>query len=359
MKKKILLFSLACSLLLLLIYWSCSWKGSSMGQDDRIIVFADSVDWPYYQESLNSVFGKFIRTPVLEREFIVEWIAYSEFENYQDYKNIFFLGRLNSELPVSENIQNLLNEEVIQGVRDGKYFYIPKKDPWAVNQYVLFLVANSRDDMIQKIIDLGDLYYNDFKNYYYQRMKERMFKRMEQEDLEKYIAKHFPFTMRVQHDYFIADENLEKGYVWIRRLHPDRSILVHWLPHPREFQLTSRWVIDERNKLARKIYHGDVIVEEETRAFRTKFKEWTAVQLRGTWRNDSLMIGGPFRNTTFVDTELDRIYMLDYYVQAIGERKKPYLDQLHVIIHTFEVPAKEKRGKKRQAVYPQPEASGS
>ena len=28
--------------------------------------------------------------------------------------------------------------------------------------------------------------------------------------------------------------------------------------------------------------------------------------------------------------------MLDYYVQAIGKRKVPFLDQLNVIVHTFE-----------------------
>jgi hypothetical protein len=80
-----------------------------------------------------------------------------------------------------------------------------------------------------------------------------------------------------------------------------------------------------------------VIVEEETRAFAVKFKKWQAVNLRGTWRNDSLVIGGPFRNYTFVDNETDRIYMIDYYVQAIGRRKKPFLDQLYVIVHTFDV----------------------
>ena len=48
-------------------------------------------------------------------------------------------------------------------------------------------------------------------------------------------------------------------------------------------------------------------------------------------------MGGPFRDITFIDSETNRIYMLDYYVQAIGKRKVPYLDQLDVLIYTFNV----------------------
>lgn len=337
MKKRQTILLPVLFILLLGLLWSCSWMGDSIGQDDEIIVFADSLDWPYYQDALNSVFGKLIKMPVPEREYILTWVPFKNFEKYKKYKNIFILGRLNSEYPVSENVKALLNEDIISGVKEGKYFYIPKHNTWAVNQYLLFLVAQSREDMIQKIHDLGDLIYQDFRSFYYARLKKKMFKRMEQKELERYIAAHFPFTMRVQHDYFIADENLDENYVWIRRLYPDRSILIHWLPVSPDFQLTSRWVIDERNRLAKKLFEGDVVVEEETRAYSVDFKRWKAIRLVGTWRNDKYVIGGPFRTLAFIDRSLGRLYMIDFYVQAVGKRKKPFLDQLEVIVHTFEV----------------------
>jgi hypothetical protein len=79
------------------------------------------------------------------------------------------------------------------------------------------------------------------------------------------------------------------------------------------------------------------VVEDETKAYSINFKGWNAIKLEGTWSNDSLQVGGPFRDITFIDPNLDRIYMLDYYVQAIGKRKVPYLDQLEVLIYTFNV----------------------
>ena len=319
------------------IVYDCGTMGTAVGDNDIVYVFADSADWPLYQEPLNTIFGKYVRTPIMEREYLLEWVPFEKFGAYKKSKNIFILGRLNSKDPVSEDVKSLLNKDIMEGVKTGKYFYIPKKNVWAYNQYVLFFVANSVDDMIQKIIDLGELAYQDFRKYYFTRLRDEMFEHMEQKKLESYIADNFPFTMRVQHDYFIADESFKENYVWIRRLDPDRSILVHWLTKPDSFQLTSRWIIDERNRLAQKVYHGDKVVEDETKAYSINFKGWNAIKLEGTWSNDSLQVGGPFRDITFIDPNLDRIYMLDYYVQAIGKRKVPYLDQLEVLIYTFNV----------------------
>ncbi len=334
MKKKIV-FLLLLALLPVWFALNCSVKGDSIGEDDHIIVFADSLDWLVYKDPLNAVFGKIIKVPVSEREFILEWKPFRDFDRLKRYKNIMILGRLDSQDSVSANVKALLNPEIIAGVKTGKYFYIPKHNVWALNQYLLILVATSRDDMVQKIYDLGDLAYQDFKKFYFLRLKKSMFKRMEQKKLEEYIADHFPFTMRVQHDYFIADENPKERYLWIRRLHPDRSILIYWQPLEPDFKLTSRWIIDQRNRLAAKIYEGDRVVEAETRAYSVRFKQWPAIRLEGTWKNEKYFIGGPFRNISFIDHENNLVYMIDFYVQAIGRRKKPFLDQLDIIVHTF------------------------
>ncbi|GAB4371891.1 MAG: hypothetical protein Kow0042_14880 [Calditrichia bacterium] len=335
MKNALKILSILLAIFLLGSFWSCSWRGDSIGEDDHIIVFADSADWVYYQDALNSVFGTLIKTPVLEREYILEWKPFEHFEKFQNFKNIFILGRLDSQAPVSNNVRQLLNEEIIEGVKSGKYFYIPKKEVWALNQYVLILVANSINDMIQKIHDLGDLMYDDFRQYYYARLKERMFSKMEQVELEEYIRDHFPFSLRIQHDYFIADENFQENYLWIRRLYPDRSILIHWEPLPANFELKPQWIIEQRNRLAEMVFEGDIVVQDETRSFPTKFNKWSAIRLEGTWKNEKYLIGGPFRTVAFIDSVRNRIYMLDFYVQAVGKRKKPFLDQLDIIIHTF------------------------
>jgi hypothetical protein len=333
--KKIPLTLILVLLGILVFNWQCGTKVKAYGDNDVIYVFCDSLDWVKYEEPFNSIFGRFVSTPLMEPEYILIWKPFEVFDQYKLFANIFILGRLDSEDPVSQNIRGLLNPNIIEGIQSGKYFYIPKPDVYAMNQSVMFFVAQSTDDMIQKIVDLGELAYQEFRKSYFQRLKKQMFERMEQKELQVYLEKHFPFTMRVQHDYFIANENLEQNYVWIRRLDPDRSIMVHWVPYGEEIQLNSRWIIDERNKIGKLIFSGDEIVEDETKAYAVRFKEWNAIRLEGTWKNDSLTLGGPFRNISFIDSTTKRIYMLDYYVQAIGKRKVPYLNQLNVIVHTF------------------------
>ena len=342
MMKRPLIISILLVLVLSVLIWNCETKQKSLGEDDIIYVFADSLDWLEYEQPFNEIFGQLVRTPIMEPEYILVWKPFRQFDNYKHYKNLFIIGRLDAADPVSKNVQNLLNPEVVEGVESGKYFYIPKPDEYALGQYLMIFVATDRDDMIQKIVDLGELAYQDFRKFYFRRLKEQMYARMEQQDLQDYIERHFPFTMRIQHDYFIANEDIAEKFVWIRRFDPDRSILVHWLPVPEDFELTSRWMIDERNRMAGKVYSGDVVVEDETKAFSTNFKGRPAIRLEGTWKNDSLVLGGPFRNISFVDSETQRVYMIDYYVQAIGQRKIPYLDQLNVIVHTFDVLAKPK-----------------
>ncbi|NIS37735.1 DUF4837 family protein, partial [Candidatus Saccharibacteria bacterium] len=249
--------------------------------------------------------------------------------------NVMFIARLDSELPISKEVNDLLNDDVKAGIRSGKYFYIPQHNTWARNQYVVFLVAPTKNDMIQSLYDKGELVSEDFRKSYYKRLKERMFKRFENEELEQYLAKHYPFTLRLPPDYLLLDESQEERYIWLRRLHPDRSLAVHWIPYNDTIDITYDWIVKQRNKLAEKIFHGDVVVEEESKLRELKFKRWQAKRLVGTWKNPELVIGGPFRSTVFVDKKTNYIFMIDFYVRAIGQRKRPYIDQLDVIAHTF------------------------
>jgi hypothetical protein len=191
--------------------------------------------------------------------------------------------------------------------------------------------------MIQRIYDLGELVFDDFEKSYYSRLREQMYKRYENKKLEDYLLEHFPFTLRVQHDYEIVDESLENNYVWLRRLHPnrDRSLAVHWIPYSDSIRIDFDWIVKQRNRLGQWAYLGDIVVEEETRLEQVRFKRWPAYRLEGTWKNPRAYIGGPFRTIVFADKKSNLIFLVDFYVQAIGERKKIFLDQLDIMAHTF------------------------
>lgn len=303
---------------------------------DQIIVFADSLDWQEYREGVYQYFSREYLTPVAEREYQVMWRPIDQFEQYKTYRNIMILARLDSEEKTSALVKQMLTPQAIDSIRSGRFYY-PRSDVWARDQYVVYLVSPSRNDMIRQIYDLGELVYDDFEKFYYARLKEDMFRNYENKKLEDYLLRHFPFTLRVQHDYVLADESSSEQYVWLRRLtdNRDRSLLVHWIPFSDSIKISRDWVIRERNRLAAGVYEGDVVVENETTAQEVRFYHRIALRLEGTWMNPGKLVGGPFRNITFIDRKSNLIFMIDFYVQAIGERKKLFLDQLDVMAHTF------------------------
>lgn len=334
-----------CSLVMLiaaLLLFSCERKFDAIGELDEIIVFADSSDWEYYEEALRSQFSKGLLMPAIEDEFLLRWRPADRLSDYKVRKNIFLLGRLDSNQKISAQIKNMVSKDqtIVDGINSGKFFYIPQNDPWAADQYVLFLVAPDRDELIQRIYDLGDLAVDNFKASYYSRLRKDMYGRYENHEMGKYIATHYPFTLRVQHDYQLVDESRDENYLWLRRVIQqtgiDRSMTIQWFPIADSIKINMDWIINKRNLLAAKLFEGDTVRQSETTMERVRFQRWNAIRLEGTWVNPKRVIGGPFRTITFVDRESKNIFIIDFYVQAIGQRKKKFLDQLDVMAHTFE-----------------------
>ncbi len=327
---------------LLILFSGCETKPIAQGELDEIYVFADSLDWLDYRDALSSYFAREYLTPVPEPEYLLKWRPFSNFSEYKHKTNLMLLARLDGQDAVSREITSLLNEEIITGVNNGDYFYIPQENTWARGQYVVYLVAPSKDALIQRCYDLGELVYDDFEKSYYTRLRKEMYKHGENKKLSKYISNNFPFTLKVQPDYMLVDESLDERYIWLRRVYidRDRSLAVHWIPNADSVEITREWLIARRNALAAKIYSGDRVVEPETIFEPAVFNQWQGYRLEGTWMNPKLYVGGPFRTIAFKDPQTHMIVLIDFYVQAIGERKKPYLDQLEVIAHSFQLEAR-------------------
>ena len=114
-------------LMIVVMIAGCKPKPNSLGKLDEIYVFADSTDWQDYRDAIHSHFMKEYLTPVPEPEYIMKWRPFEDFSKYHYQNNVFFLARLNADDPVSKEINGLLGEDVVKGVKSGDYFYIPKK----------------------------------------------------------------------------------------------------------------------------------------------------------------------------------------------------------------------------------------
>ncbi len=337
MLRKILIRSLA--IFLLLILWmlnGCNLKPSTMGYQHRIFLFADSALYARVGDQVEAVFEKEIYTPHSEKTFYITWIPLNKLSEFKSRMNLFFLGTADSSGPVSDYLTKILPKQFKQEIADSNYFYFYNNDLFARDQVGLIMYAPTIRDFKTRFNRFKDQIYKTFEKKYYARLTKGMFEQGELKDLEKYLSTHYGWKVRLQHDYFIANQDVDKKYVWLRRLYPDRWISI-WQTKGDSSLLNMNSLIAIRNRMAKTYYGGDVVVGDETYLTTVDFEGRPTKKVVGIWRNDSLLVGGPFRMYAVYDQLDSVIHFIDIAVMAPGKLKEPFLDQLEVIAHTFEL----------------------
>lgn len=320
----------------LIVLAACGVKPTTMGYQHRIFMVVDSTLWQELGQQVQQGFERVIHTPHEEKTFYVIPIPLKELENRKMRMNVFFMALADEQGPAADYIKKSLPENFKKGAENGEYFYLFQQDFFARDQINLILYAKNKAAFKEQFQKNIDKIYKTFEAKYYARLKQGMFGKNEQEKLEDFLVKNYGWKLRLQHDYFIALQDMENKFVWIRRMKPDRWISI-WEVKADSANFNLDSLVNRRNRMAASYYQGDV-VEDEDRIFRrVDFNGQPAQKLDGLWRNDSLMVGGPFRLYAVYDPLESLYYMIDIAVMAPGKLKKPYLDQLEVIAHTFEV----------------------
>lgn len=318
----------------LLLFNSCEYKKTALGDDMQIFVFADSLLWLEIKEDVQETFYNYVFTPRAEKSFILSHRSLDKLNDLKGRQNLLFIGTLEKGSPVNDYLLSITPPEFVSRVENNNGFYFFKDNLFLQNQISLFMLAKNKNHFKENFLNNKRDIFNNFNKKYMARLEERMFEKGEQKDLEDYLIDNFGYKVRVQHDYFLATQEPDEKYVWLRRLDPDRWISI-WKRDQQDVGLSADSLFHIRNEMAAKYYDGDVIVDEETTVTQEKFADWQIKKLTGTWKNDSLLVGGPFRTYVIPRPEEKAFYFVDIAVMEPTKDKKPFLDQLEVIAHTF------------------------
>jgi len=332
MLKKFLVSAL--TLMFGLLNSSCDIKVGALGYPQEIFVLADSLLWNEVGMEITEVFETPVYTPVSEPSFSVRWIPLEELNDYKDRMNVFLIGVAGEDNPTTNYLKSILPAEIQAGVENDQNFHFFSDNVFAYGQINLFLYARDRNTFIERFNQYQDDAFSEFNKRYYRRLSEDMFKTGEQEDLERLILEKYGWEIRIQHDYFIATQDINAKYIWLRRMDPDRWISI-WEGEGIAADLTLDAIIGAREKVLGKYYEGDRVDRDETYLMNVQFNGRPASKIVGIWQNDSLLVGGPFRTYAFHDSLTAKIYYIDIAVMAPSKQKKPYLDQLEVMANTF------------------------
>ncbi len=327
-------FKVTVSLVLIDLIAGCTYEPDSLGDFEKIYVFADSSLFNQVRVELEQVFDNYVYTPHAEKSYYLELHPLEDLGAYERRRNLLFLTILDKDDPVSTYIQNALPPEVENAVREGNIFEIFQENFYARDQMIIILPAVTVRSLRQNLEAYKDRIYQKLEEYYFKRMEKIMFLRGEQKSLEDYLTENLGWSIRIQHDYSIVKETDDANFIWFRRFKPDRNLFVYRfradsLPEGNE------WLMQLRDSLAVIYFESDRIDQEDTYLVRTTFQNRPAVTMIGVWQNDRHLLGGPFKTFAFYDPENKLIYLIDISVTAPGERKKPFMDQLEVMAKSF------------------------
>lgn len=336
-----ILFIIILVLILSVLNSSCDLKVTVMGSQQDIFIVADSLLWDEVGPEITEIFGTPVYTPIAEPSFKVQWISLRELNKFKDRMNVFLIGIAGDENPTSEYLKSILPAEIQSGVENDQNYHFFSDNLFAHGQINLFLYAKDKNTFKERLNQFKDDIFAEFNKRYYKRLSEIMFKRGEQKDLEQFILDKYDWRIKVQHDYFIATQDTNAKYIWLRRMDPDRWLSI-WKIKGDTSDLTLDALIETREKILGKHYQGDRVDRETTYLMNVEFSGHSASKVVGIWQNDSLYVGGPFRTYAFYNSPSSEIYYVDIAVMAPNKRKKPYLDQLEVIANTFEITKPEK-----------------
>ena len=253
-------------ILFLLLYTSCTgFKPKAIGNINEIIVCADDEVWSEMEEVLREVLEKELKTPQPEKVFYLTRINPLNFADYQRFRHIVLLGILDSNGKISNYIESQLDNKTKSAVREGRYFYSIKRDEFAREQLIMYLVANDLTELKVRVIENKGLIFNQFNNALDKKVIQSMFGKTENMELSDRFFKSYGWTLRMQPDYIIAKEDSENNFVWLRRFEPDRMISVNWQDSKDGSELDENWAIERRVYIGKTYLDGMKIVDGYTK----------------------------------------------------------------------------------------------
>lgn len=320
----------------LLLICSCNIKPRGWEAEGVIAVMADEGDWEILEAPMRKTFEHLIRTPQFEYTYNLRYVKAQEFKAYTEYHYLILLATLESTGQIGEIVNKAVaNPEVRAQVERGERYYITIENQWAQNQLLMLLIGKDQQALEEQILTHGSHIYKLFDDVVTERLEKEMFEKKEQVDIEERLMRTYNWSIRIQHDYFLAQEFYDKGLIWFRRLFPERWIFVRWIDDADATLLTQEWVIQERNRIGTTYYGNDKVSDKYLFSYRDTFLGRPAQITEGLWENDDKNAGGAFKNYTFYDEDTQRVYMLDFALYAPERDKMPYLKRHEIIARSF------------------------
>ncbi len=313
--------------------FSCDHKERAWGTTNWIITVADSTDWLEIEGTVRATFEKEIYTPQLESLLEINKIAPSELDVFDRYHNLLIIGTLESGSGISELFESRLSPESYALVESDSLYLFKSVDPFYQPQLLVMIVAKDLGTLKRRLEENKVFLFNLMDEHVRTVIAEQLYYNYEKKDVEKDLLEKYGWMVRVPHEFSVVEENEAEAYIWMRRVNPERWLLVHWEETNDPALLTEEYCLKTRSWIGESVYDNELLKDGFAQFERVDFNGRYTLLMRGLWETDTQ--GGPFALYSFYDEDSGRIYSIDIACYAAGKEKMPYMRQLEVIARTF------------------------
>lgn len=307
----------------------------SIGSRDEVILIAPE---EFQVDSFVNILEKKEYYPTEENIFNIKRVSLAEFDRYKYWRNLIVIGNTGREY-----INNLLGEEAREEIKGGSRLFL-EKDLWVRLQTVILIVGEDTKKTQELINRSGRTVYTNLRKEEKERFSKVVYMNGYQEsgsgEMERLLGASFklPFGYK-------SVKN-EDDFLTYSRRNPDRFITLlarsSAIGNPIKF----------RDSLFNKYFNKDEIFTDSIEIYvgggksrllslvaldTIRFRNIEALRLTGVWVNNKVEggpMGGPFVSYFF---EKEGIwYFLDGHVFAPGKKKWPFLEEVDIILNTFE-----------------------
>jgi hypothetical protein len=215
-----------------------------------------------------------------------------------------------------------------------------EEDVWAAGQVVWLIVGRDEPELLSYLAGHGAEILERLDAAVIGRLARTLAEDRNGAAVGAMLNERYGWSVSPPTGYDLISSAATDGFVFLRRVQPDRNLFVCWRRGGAEL-VTRDSAVGWRQELTRRYYDGDQI--EWRRPFEADtvaFADRTALRLSGWWANERLLGGGPFRLYCFAVPEQERVYLVDGSLFAPGMDKVPLMRNLDAIARTFAAPGR-------------------
>lgn len=341
-------------LLVLGVFASCTTNPedlpSATGVPGDIYLVMDSAQW---KGALGATLDSMLNAemPGLPREesiFKVRWINPVKLNStLKRNRNLIFVMTLDRNSQGGYALRKLFTPESLEKIKSNADQYsMTDNNVFAKNQMIMYLFGKDEKTLLKNIRGHKKGIVDFLEQKERERLSNALFRGTSTQGIRETINREYQCDLKVPYGYKIADN--QKNFIWLRQINPrdDKDVFIARKPYKSSDDFKKENILGFRDEVCAQYLFGDPdrpdsYLMTETRPYipvkldTINFNKSFAIRVRGLFRSNDFMLGGPFEGIALVDEGTHQFYYIEGFTISPGVPQREIMRELETVLYSF------------------------